>query len=394
MRKGLLLILVLCSAVVAFLAFSAYQQQPSNTSNTPQTVVREKSGDTQTAIDTSSWRRFTSADGRFSLLLPPELHQTYEYAPTQSGEPTQALEGVGGDPLTYDAVFATEEVSTWTDPLSGQPMSEPLYTFHINEYENIDRLSGDQWATELHQWVNQHSAVVVEQERIRSDVSGFYGVRQWIWWQGNPSEFSSFDLYVHAGDFIWQFDVWLNDDNPTSERFQRVRKSVEAMFASVEFAPTDVERITSAEEADGLHVRNRTVGYEIVFPSGWLMQTPVDPETLQLFDTRAQQADPSTLEMTQGMKVEIFTSDEASVQAAYEQDENGGVVDVPQQVAGTSALRYTGGSSIATENTVVDWDDVILHIVGYLPEEAFHAENLAVYDAIVGSLTATTERFR
>lgn len=154
---------------------------------------------------------------------------------------------------------------------------------------------------------------------------------------------------------------------------------------------TYADSVTQTQEPDGLHVRNAALAYEMTFPKGWIVRSPVDPEHLQLLDARAQQQDPAVLELVQGMKVEVFTTDEETVQAAYERSAaNGRVSEASALEIGRPALRFTG-TLFGNIVTLVDWDSDILNIVGYMPEPSLRDANTTAYDAIVDSLTSLAE---
>lgn len=128
----------------------------------------------------------------------------------------------------YTTFYSTEKAH-WVDPVSGQSLSDSLFSFTV--------LSHAEGVTfhDLHEWISRSSATEGEQERTRADRGGYMGVRQWIQHTQNPSHFSSLSYYLLIDDVVWEFRFWLNNDEPRSSEFLRVRELAERTFDSVRF---------------------------------------------------------------------------------------------------------------------------------------------------------------
>lgn len=162
---------------------------------------------------------FAASHGDFRLTIPTELvKQTETYA-------------VGLDPAVdegYRATFFSSWTIHITDPLTNTTTVAPLYTLTVEKLENPDHRS-------LPEWIDYVSAVHDEQERKRSDRDGLFGIQQWIWYKSNPMKTSAFTYYFLDGFSVWQFRIDVNDVNPQSTQFQRVRRIVDQIFASIHF---------------------------------------------------------------------------------------------------------------------------------------------------------------
>ncbi|MFA5107180.1 MAG: hypothetical protein WC497_02520 [Patescibacteria group bacterium] len=126
---------------------------------------------------------------------------------------------------TVGELESTEQ-ATITDPLSKQDVTESLIRLAISKEPNAENLS-------LPDFINAKSETANEKVRTRDDRDGNIGIRQWIWFQGNPITDSYHTYYIQTGTGIWQIRAEIFDPNPDSATYLKASQTVSDIFDSV-----------------------------------------------------------------------------------------------------------------------------------------------------------------
>lgn len=144
------------------------------------------------------------------------------------------------------------------NPETNQQLTGSLIKISIYRQENFENVS-------LSEWISKNTSVVDEQERIRKDNDGWFGIRQWIWHKSNQYAFSTISYYIQKDNDFWEFRADINENDPESTQFKEAVEIVDRVFNSISF----FEPRFPSEDENSDSIQDLGNGFSAKIPSGW-----------------------------------------------------------------------------------------------------------------------------